>query len=58
MTLSKLFPAPLPVLKPMPAHVRDMRIDVCALAIHMFHASSGPSPNTVSGFAPSRGEKG
>lgn len=39
----------LPVLKEMPAHVRDLKLDPRALLMHMIHAER-PNPSVNTGY--------
>ncbi len=48
--ISKLTAPTWPDAKPLPAHVRDMRINHEALALHIKHAASGQSDNTQCGY--------
>lgn len=51
------FPLPLPVLKEMPAHVRNLHLDPGALWLHIQGAHS-PNPNTIVGhIKPSREQR-
>ena len=47
--LATLFPPALPVLKPLPPHVRDLHLDLHALALHISGCDK-PSPSTVTGW--------
>lgn len=44
-----MFPFDLPVLKEMPAHVRDVNLDIYALAIHIAGAQK-PTDRTHTGY--------